>query len=140
MSAQALAQPCVESSPVLALLPVSKRVRFEKYWKEYSALPRWQDPERLRLQADLAAGLMLPNNSDLHPTTALAVAAGLLQYEMLLSEGLAEAFTAVSKLHLTEPLPPLLGAYVTYALKELSRQFQSLGASLTDDFEASRRG
>ena len=67
MSAQALAEPCVESSPVLALLPVSKRVRFEKYWKEYSALPRWDDPERLRLQADLAAGLMLPEQQRSSP-------------------------------------------------------------------------
>lgn len=127
-------------TPVLQLLPERKRERFERYWREYADLPRRGRPEDLRLQASIAAGLMLPDQSALRPSTALAVAQGLLHYDPTVGEGLADAFAALTKLRLTEPLPSPLRTYVTYALEELSYRFQSLGGSLDRAAKASQGG
>jgi hypothetical protein len=118
------------ASPVIAMLPEAKRARFERYWREYLALPSRASAEELRLQADIAAGVMLPIQSSLHPSTALAVASGLLQYHPYVGEGLAGAFNALTKLPPKEPLRPPLGAYVTYALEELSFRLQTLAREL----------
>ena len=117
-------------SPVIAMLPDEKRARFNRYWREYLALPSRTSPEELRLQADIAAGVMLPAQSSLHPSTALAVASGLLQYHPYVGEGLAGAFKALTKLAPSEPLRPPLGTYVTYALEELSFRLQTLAREL----------
>ncbi len=127
-------------TPVLALLPAEKRERFERYWREYAVLPRRGSPDKLRLQADIAAGLMLPNQSTLRPSTALAVARGVLHYQPIVGEGLADAFIALTKLRLTGPLPSPLTAYLTYAYEELSVRFQSLGGSPDLAPEASHGG
>ncbi len=113
-------------TPVLELLPEEKRARFERYWGEYLTLPSEQSGEELRLQADIAAGVMLPIQSKLHPSTALAVATGLLQYHPIVGAGLAAAFSALTKLPSAEPLRPPLDTYVAFALNELSYRFQSL--------------
>lgn len=127
-------------TPVLALLPVEKRERFERYWREYAAQPGRDVPDRLPLQAVIAAGLMLPERSTLRPSTALAVAKGLLQYQPIVGEGLADAFIALTKLRLTGPLPSPLTTYLTYAYEELSIRFQSLGGSPDQAAEASHGG
>lgn len=110
-------------SPVVTLLPEDKRGRLERYLKEYLTLPGEASAEDLRLQADIAAGVMLPVQSSLHPSTALAVATGLLQYHRNVGEGLAAAFNALTKLPPTAPLRPPLDVYVTYALGDLSYRF-----------------
>lgn len=123
----------VGETPVLSLLPEGKRARFERYWREYLTLPGQSSPEELRLQADIAAGVMLPLQSALHPSTALAVATGLLQYHPDVGKGLADALNALAKLHPIEPLRSPLDTYVTYALEELSYRFQSLARELMRD-------
>ena len=125
------------ASPVIAMLPEDKRARFARYWREYLALPSRASPEELRLQADIAAGVMLPVQSSLHPSTALAVASGLLQYHPYVGEGLAGAFNALTKLPPNEPLRPPLGTYVTYALEELSFRLQTLARELKPNSENS---
>ena len=114
----------------VGLLPEQKRERFIRYWQEYLALPGETSVEELRLQADIAAGVMLPVESLLHPSTALAVATGLLQYHRNVGEGLAAAFNALTKLPPKEPLRPPLDAYVTYALGDLSYRFGLLSRQL----------
>ena len=119
----------IQASAV-ALLPDQKRERFLRYWQEYLALPGEASTEELRLQAEIAAGVMLPVESMLHPSTALAVATGLLQYHRSVGEGLAAAFNALAKLPPEEPLRPPLDAYVTYALGDLSFRFGLLSRQL----------
>ncbi len=120
-------------SPVIAMLPDEKRARFNRYWREYLALPSRASRDELRLQVDIAAGVMLPAQSALHPSTALAVATGLLQYQPNVGEGLAGGFHALTKLDSSQPLRPPLGTYVTYALEELSYRFQVLARELVLD-------
>lgn len=127
----------IAASPVIAMLPEGKRARFERYWREYLALPSHASGEELRLQADIAAGVMLPAQSSLHPSTALAVASGLLQYHPCVGEGLAGAFNALAKLPPNEPLRPPLGTYVTYALEELSFRLQTLARELKPNLDKS---
>jgi len=119
----------IQASAV-ALLPDQKRERFLRYWQEYLALPGEASTEELRLQAEIAAGVMLPVESMLHPSTALAVATGLLQYHRDVGEGLAAAFNALTKLPPKDPLRPPLDAYVTYALGDLSYRFGLLSRQL----------
>jgi hypothetical protein len=117
-------------TPVIDLLPEDKRERFIRYWKEYLALPGGSSTEELRLQAEIAAGVMLPSQSALHPSTALALATGLLQYHRSVGEGLAAAFYALTRLPWGEPLRSPLDTYVAYALGDLSFRFQSLAKDL----------
>ncbi len=126
MSGENVIVPSQLDTPVLGLLPEDKRARLERYWKECLTLPGEASPEELRLQAEIAAGVMLPAKSSLHPSTALAVATGLLQYHPLVGAGLAGAFRALAILPIAEPLRPPLGTYVSYALEELSYRFHSL--------------
>ncbi len=116
--------------PVVNLLPEDKRERFIRYWKEYRALPAGSSVEELRLQAEIAAGVMLPSQSALHPSTALALATGLLQYHRSVGEGLAAAFYALTKLPWGETLRSPLDTYVAYALGDLSFRFQTLARDL----------
>ena len=117
-------------SPAIGLLQGEKRERFIRYWQEYLALPGGASPEELRLQGEIAAGVMLPAESLLQPSTAFAVAAGLLQYHCNVGEGLAAAFSALAKLPPQQPLRPPLDAYVTYALGDLSYRFGLLSRQL----------
>lgn len=117
-------------SPAIGLLQGQKRECFIRYWQEYVALPGGATAEELRLQGEIAAGVMLPAESLLHPSTALAVAAGLLQYHRNVGEGLAAAFNALAKLPPKEPLRPPLDSYVTYALGDLSYRFALLSRQL----------
>jgi hypothetical protein len=126
MARENIVVPSQLDTPVLDLLPEEKRARLERYWRECLALPGEASPEELRLQAEIAAGVMLPAKSALHPSTALAVATGLLQYHPLIGAGLAGAFRALAILPIVEPLRPPLGVYVSYALEELSYRFHSL--------------
>jgi hypothetical protein len=72
---------------------------------------------------------MLPA-SLLQPSTAFAVATGLLQYHRNVGEGLAAGFSALAKLPPKQPLRPPLDAYVTYALGDLSYRFGLLSRQL----------
>lgn len=117
-------------SPAIGLLQGQKRERFIRYWQEYLALPGGASPEELRLQGEIAAGVMLPAESLLQPSTAFAVATGLLQYHRNVGEGLAAAFSALAKLLPEHPLRPPLDAYVTYALGDLSYRFGLLSRQL----------
>ena len=117
-------------SPAIGLLQGQKRERFIRYWQEYLALPGGASAEVLRLQGEIAAGVMLPAESLLQPSTAFAVAAGLLQYHRNVGEGLAAGFNALAKLPPGQPLRPPLDAYVTYALGDLSFRFGLLSRQL----------
>lgn len=117
-------------NPTIGLLPGEKRERFIRYWQECLALPGGACPEELRLQGDIAAGVMLPAESLLQPSTAFAVATGLLQYHRNVGEGLAAAFNALAKLPPEHPLRPPLDAYVAYALGDLSYRFGLLSRQL----------
>jgi hypothetical protein len=127
-------------SPAIGLLQGQKRERFIRYWREYLALPGMGSAEELRLQGDIAAGVMLPDESLLQPSTALAVATGLLQYHRDVGEGLAAAFDALAKLSPKHPIRPPLDAYVTYALGDLSYRFGLLSRRLIRPTEDARRG
>jgi hypothetical protein len=116
---------------VLSLLPEAKRSRFESYWDAYRGLPGSGSQDDLRLRATIAAGVMLPSRSTLNPSTALAVASGLLQYHPPLANGLAEAFDALSSLHGLPVLRQPMGTYVLQALEELSFRFAGLALELT---------
>jgi hypothetical protein len=117
-------------SPAIGLLQGQKRERFIRYWLEYLALPGGASPEESRLQGEIAAGVMLPAESLLQPSTAFAVATGLLQYHRNVGEGLAAGFNALAKLPPKQPLRPPLDAYVTYALGDLSYRFGLLSRQL----------
>jgi len=125
--------------PVVGLLPEGKRTRFERYWREYVSLPSEASPEALSLQAEIAAAVMLPARSSLHPSTALAVATGLLQFHPLVGEGLASAVRSLTKLPPTEALRSPLDTYLTYALEELSYRFHTLARRLVQEGERSTR-
>ncbi len=116
--------------PAIGLLEGQKRERFIRYWREYLALPGGASLDELRLQGEIAAGVMLAAESLLQPSTALAVATGLLQYHRNVGEGLAAAFSALAKLPPQQPLRPPLDAYVTYALGDLSYRFGLLSRQL----------
>jgi hypothetical protein len=73
---------------------------------------------------------MLPAESRLGPSTALAIATSLLQYHQNLGEGLAAAFNALANLIHTEPLRPPLDMYVASALGDLSHRFGLLSGQL----------
>ena len=126
--------------PVVDLLPEGKRTRFERYWREYVNLPSEASPEALTLQAEIAAAVMLPLRSSLHPSTALAVATGLLQYHPLVGEGLASAVRSLTKLPPTEPLRSPLDTYLTFALEELSYRFHTLARAFVQEGELIGRG
>lgn len=126
--------------PVVDLLPEGKRTRFERYWREYVNLPGGASPETLALQAEIAAAVMLPVRSSLHPSTALAVATGLLQYHPLVGEGLASAVRSLTKLPPTEPLRSPLDTYLTFALEELGYRFHALARGLVQQGEHIMRG
>jgi len=117
-------------SPAIGLLQGQKRERFIRYWQECLALPGGPSPEELRLQGEIAAGVMLPAESLLQPSTAFAVATGLLQYHRNVGEGLAAAFNALAKLPPQEPLRPPLDSYLAYALGDLSYRFGLLSRQL----------
>lgn len=126
--------------PVIGLLPEQKRTRFEHYWREYVTLSTDASPEALCLQAEIAAAVMLPLRSSLHPSTALAVATGLLQFHPLVGEGLASAVRSLTQLPPTEPLRSPLDTYLTYALEELSYRFHTLARGLMQEGEHIMRG
>jgi hypothetical protein len=119
-------------SPAIGLLQGQKRERFIRYWREYLTLPGGASAEELWLQGEIAAGVMLPAESLLQPSTAFAVASGLLQYHRNVGEGLAAAFNALATLPPKQPLRPPLDAYVTYALGDLSYRFGLLSRQLIE--------
>ena len=120
-------------SKVTALLPESKRKHLLRYWTEYLASPGEASQEILQLQADLAAGMLLPPDSALHPSTAVAVAAGLLQYHRPLAEGLSEAYNALTKLHSGKDIRQPLDGYVVSALEELSFRLSTIARHLREE-------
>jgi hypothetical protein len=120
-----------EDSPAIGLLQGQKRERFIRYWQEYLALPGGASAEELRLQADIAVGVMLSENSQLGPSTAVAIATSLLQYHRILGEGLAAAFSALAKLATEELLRPPLDTYIAHALGDLSYRYGLLSRQLS---------
>ena len=117
-------------SPVVELLPEEKRRRFLRYWNDYLGVPGEASPEEMALQADLAAGVLLPLESELAPATAVAVATGLLRYHPAVAEGLAGGFRSLPRLAAKERLREPLNDYVVYALEELSFRLQTQAREL----------
>ena len=120
-------------SPVATLLPEPRRMHLARYWQEYLALPGDSHPDELQLQADITAGVLLPPDSALHPSTAVAVATGLLQYHRCLGEGLAQAYNALVKLQQGESIRHPLDDYVISALQELSYRLSSLARNIKEE-------